>query len=74
MNRSPTLTAFELPAGVDPGALRAGVREAGIQIAVGLGAFKPTCVRIGHMGSIDMPDVDRTMDVLAEAMAGLEAM
>jgi len=68
LERSPTLTALQVPEGMDPSALRARVREAGIQIAVGLGAFKPSCIRIGHMGDIRFEDVDRTMDVLEEAM------
>jgi aspartate aminotransferase-like enzyme len=67
LHRSPTLTALRVPEGVDPSALRARVRKEGIQIAVGLGDYKPTCVRIGHMGDIRMADVDRTVDVLAEA-------
>ena len=73
VDRSPTLSALEVPEGVEPDALRAAVREAGIQIAVGLGEFKPSCVRIGHMGNIEMADVERTMDVLEEVMAVLEA-
>jgi aspartate aminotransferase-like enzyme len=68
--RSPTLTALQVPEGADPDALRARVREAGIQIAVGLGAYRPTCVRIGHMGDIRMEDVEQTMDILEQAVAG----
>ena len=65
---SPTLTALQLPEEMDPDALRTRVREAGIQIAVGLGVFRPNCIRIGHMGDIRMNDVDQTMDVVEEAM------
>lgn len=65
--RSPTLSALEVPAGADPSAIRASVREAGIQIAVGLGKYKPTCIRIGHMGDIRMADVERTLAALLEA-------
>jgi len=68
VDRSPTLTALRLPEGVGPGALRARVREAGIQIAGGLGDYKPNCIRIGHMGDIRMEDVDRTMDALVGAL------
>ena len=70
LDRSPTLSALRIPPEYDPEALRTRVREAGIQIAVGLGPFKASCVRIGHMGDIRMADVDRTMDALEEAMAG----
>lgn len=67
-DRSPTLTALQVPDGTEPGALRARVREAGIQIAGGLGAYKPSCIRIGHMGDIRMADADRTMDALEQAL------
>lgn len=67
VERSPTLTALRLPEGVEPEAVRKQVREAGIQIAGGLGAFKPTCIRIGHMGDIRMEDVGRTLDALEQA-------
>ena len=65
--RSPTLTALRVPEGMDPGAIRTRVREAGVQIAVGLGVYKPSCIRIGHMGDIRIEDVERTMDVLERA-------
>ena len=67
LERSPTLTALRLPAGVEPETLRRRVREAGIQIAGGLGAYKPSCIRIGHMGDIRMEDVEGTMDALERA-------
>jgi aspartate aminotransferase-like enzyme len=66
--RSPTLTALAVPDGVDPHALRAATRAAGIQIAIGLGGYRDSCVRIGHMGDIRMEDVERTMDVIAAAL------
>jgi len=62
--RSPTLSVLTAPDGVEPESVRRRVREADIQIAVGLGAYKPVCIRIGHMGDIRMPDVDRTLDAL----------
>jgi aspartate aminotransferase-like enzyme len=69
VQRSPSLTALQVPTDVDALALRSRVREAGIQIAVGLGPYKPSCIRIGHMGDIRMEDVDRTMDAVEEAMS-----
>ena len=68
LHRSPSLSVLRIPDGAEPGLLRARVREAGIQIAGGLGPFKPSCIRIGHMGDIRMEDVERTMDALEEAM------
>jgi len=66
--RSETLTALTVPPGVDPHALRAAVRARGIQIAVGLGAYRESCVRVGHMGDIRMADVERTLEVLEAAL------
>lgn len=71
VERSPTLSALQVPPGVDALALRAGVRDRGIQMAVGLGDFKPRCIRIGHMGDIRLADVDRTMDAVEEVLEGL---
>ena len=67
LRRSPTLTALQVPDGLQPEAIRTRLRDAGVQIAVGLGSYKPTCVRIGHMGDIRMEDVDGTMDLLEQA-------
>lgn len=65
--RSPTLTALTVPDGVDPEGIRTHVLEANIQIADGLGSYKSNTFRIGHMGDIRMPDVDRTLDALIGA-------
>jgi aspartate aminotransferase-like enzyme len=67
VDRSPTLTALQVPDGAEPEAIRARLREEGIQIAGGLGAYKPSCIRIGHMGDIRMEEVERTMDALERA-------
>jgi len=57
---------------VDPGTLRARIREAGIQIAGGLGAYKDSGIRIGHMGDIRMEDVERTLGILEQATHALD--
>lgn len=67
--RSPTLSALEVPEGLDPETVRVRIREAGIQIAGGLGPYKGRGIRIGHMGDIRMDDVVRTMGALEEATA-----
>jgi len=67
LQRSPTLTALQVPEGAEPEVLRARAREAGIQIAGGLGEYRSNCIRIGHMGDIRMRDVERTMSALAGA-------
>jgi len=70
--RSPTLTALHVPDGVDPHALRTAVRERGIEIAVGLGAYRDTCVRVGHMGDIRLADVNHTVDVIESALPAVQ--
>jgi aspartate aminotransferase-like enzyme len=65
---APTLTAVAMPAGKDPGPLRAALRARGIEVASGLGKFEGSGFRIGHMGDINIDDVDRTLGALAEAL------
>lgn len=66
--RSPTLTALTVPDGVDAKQYRMDVRQAGVQIAVGLRSYGSSCVRVGHMGDIRLPDVDYTLDVMRSAL------
>jgi aspartate aminotransferase-like enzyme len=63
-DRSPTLTALQVPEGLEPEALRARIRSAGIQVAGGMERYKASCIRIGHMGDIRMADVERTLEAL----------
>jgi aspartate aminotransferase-like enzyme len=67
IERSPTLSVLTVPNGVEPVSIRNRVREAGIQIAMGMESYKSSCIRIGHMGDIRMSDVDRTLDALTGA-------
>ncbi len=70
--RSPTLSALCVPAGVTPADLRARIRERGIQVAVGLGSHEGSSIRIGHMGDIRPPDVERTMKVVEQVLDARE--
>ena len=49
---STTLTAIAAPAGVSPKDLRNGMRVRGVLTAGGLGKYKDSAFRIGHMGDI----------------------
>jgi aspartate aminotransferase-like enzyme len=69
LERSPTLTALRAPNGVEPQRLRDGLLEHEIRVAVGLGAYKSTCIRIGHMGDIRIEDVVLTMNALDDTLA-----
>ena len=65
---SPTLTAVAAPAGRTPAEIRRGLLARGIEVAGGLVRFEATAFRIGHMGDIRVPDVDRTLAALAEVL------
>lgn len=67
-----TLTAIAAPAGVAPKDLRNGMRVRGVLTAGGLGKYKESAFRIGHMGDIRMADVDRTLAALAETLSELK--
>jgi serine---pyruvate transaminase len=70
---SATLTAIAAPDGVSPKDIRDGIRARGILTAGGLGKYKDSSFRIGHMGDIRVADVDRTLTALAETLAELNA-
>ena len=70
---SPTITALRAPEGISPGAIRDAMRERGILLAGGLGAYSATAFRVGHMGDIRPADVERTFDALGEVLAGRSA-
>jgi aspartate aminotransferase-like enzyme len=66
--RSTTMTAISLPAGLTPSDIRGALKSRGILTAAGLGRYQPTSFRIGHMGDIRMSDVDRTLDALRDVL------
>jgi aspartate aminotransferase-like enzyme len=68
---STTLTAIAAPAGIAPREIRDGIRRRGVLTAGGLGKYKDTAFRIGHMGDIRLADVERTLTALAETLAEL---
>lgn len=66
---SPTLTAIAVPPSIAPKTIRDRLKARGILTAAGLGPFRETAFRIGHMGDIRMSDVERTLGALADALA-----
>ena len=70
---APTLTAIDLSGQLPPRTLRDAVKTRGILTAAGLGKFADSGFRIGHMGDIREPDVVRTLDAVASALAELGA-
>ena len=65
---SPTLTAIRAPETVAASTIRSGLRERGILVAGGLGPYEGRSFRIGHMGDIRPPDVERTLAALTEVL------
>ena len=63
--RSPTVTAVTLPAGLPSAHLTAAVAARGFTIGGGYGEVRETTFRIGHMG-------DHTVDELAACLATVE--
>ena len=70
--RSSTVTAIALPAGRDPKVIRDGMKARGILAAAGMGPYVGSAFRIGHMGDIRMPDVERALLALSEVLAELK--
>jgi len=70
--RSNTVTGIETPAGIEPKAIRDALKSRGILTAAGMGPYVGSAFRIGHMGDIRMPDVERTLADLGEVLAELK--
>ena len=68
---TPTVTGVRAPKGVTPESIRQEVRKRDVLLASGLGPFRDSCFRIGHLGDIRVEDVERTLAVLEDALAEL---
>ena len=64
-----TLTAVATPPGVAPEELRHAMEAHGVIVAEALGPFAQSAFRIGHMGDIRLPDLDRTFEALGAVLA-----
>ncbi|MCZ6916021.1 MAG: alanine--glyoxylate aminotransferase family protein [Gemmatimonadetes bacterium] len=70
---SPTLTVLAVPPEIDPRAIKKAMRERGILIAAGLGPYRDSAFRLGHMGDIRLADVRRTLEALDAVLTDLRA-
>jgi aspartate aminotransferase-like enzyme len=68
--RSATVTAIALPPDHPPAVVRDAMKARGILVAGALEHFQPAAFRIGHMGDIRPPDVERTLDALRDVLGG----
>ena len=67
--RSPTVSAIALPAGVDPAAVVAAVARQGYTVGNGYGAGKGTTFRVGHMGDHTPEGLTGCLAACTEALA-----
>jgi len=68
---SNAVTGIKVPPGKDGTSLIKEMKKRGITIAGGQGDLKGKIIRIAHMGGITMPDVEKTITVLKEALKEL---
>jgi alanine-glyoxylate transaminase/serine-glyoxylate transaminase/serine-pyruvate transaminase len=66
---APTLSVLAMPKGVDEAALRQAMARRGVVVAGCLGPFAGRGIRVGHMGSIGMAEVERTLTAAREALS-----
>jgi aspartate aminotransferase-like enzyme len=66
---SPTVGCLRSPAGVAPSGLVAGAASHGFTIGGGYGRWKDETIRIGHMGEVTAPDLDRLFGALDTVMS-----
>jgi aspartate aminotransferase-like enzyme len=65
---SPTVTAVALPAGSSPKEVRDALETRGILTAAAIGPYENGAFRIGHMGDIRRPDIERTLAALGNTV------
>lgn len=61
---SPTVSCLRPPAGVDAPELVKKLAAEGFVVGGGYGKYKPETFRIGHMGQVQMKDLDALLDVI----------
>ena len=63
---SPTVSCLRPPEGRSAPDLVASLRQRGITVGGGYGAWKPETFRIGHMGEVQLDDLERLFDAIEE--------
>jgi aspartate aminotransferase-like enzyme len=61
-----------LPSSLPSATLTRAVRERGYTIGTGYGKNRDTTIRIGHMGDHTLEGLEKCLDAVAIALAGLE--
>jgi aspartate aminotransferase-like enzyme len=63
---SNTITAFYAPEGVSATAFKQKVRaHSGVELATGQGDYAEKVLRIGHMGWVEAPELEATLEAIA---------
>ena len=67
---SPTVSCLRPPAGIDAPDLVKSLAAEGFTVGGGYGKFKPTTFRIGHMGQVQLSDLETLFDAIDTLVAG----
>ncbi len=66
---SDTVTTLRVPPGVDGEDLVARLRQQGVVVAGGQGKLRGQVLRVGHLGSVDTPDIEQVLRALAAVLS-----
>jgi aspartate aminotransferase-like enzyme len=69
--RSPTVTAVEVPGGMDPKAVVKEMSQRGWVIGGGCGKVRDTTFRIGHMGDHTLAELEGLLEALSGVVGSL---
>jgi aspartate aminotransferase-like enzyme len=68
-DRSAVVTAIQVPAGIDGGAVVRGAQANGVTLAGGQGELRGKILRIGHIGYVGIDDVAAALAAIEDAFA-----
>ena len=68
-----TVSALSLPRGMTSAQLRTEVAKEGVAIAIGLASWSQSSIRIGHMGTVALPELLTGVAALEQALLRLGA-
>jgi aspartate aminotransferase-like enzyme len=66
---SPTVSCLRPPQGTDAPALVGALKDRGFTLGGGYGKWKPTTFRLGHMGEVQLSDLERLLAAIDLAVA-----
>lgn len=69
--RSPTVSCLQPPQGITAAALLSEVSRRGFTLGPGYGKWAEGTFRLGHMGEVQMPDLEALFDVIEDSLSSL---